>query len=88
MDEPKTHNQQSAMGQLDGLLEEAKQVRAEIDATSATSKKDLEQVATEVKESTDSLNTIFGQLDQADNEAGDELDTIILQEAAASGDEE
>jgi seryl-tRNA synthetase len=86
--DPKADQQHSGMRQLDDLLTQGKQVSAEIDATSRASKKDIEQVSAEVKESTENLNTIFAQLDTADREAGDELDAIVLQEAAAESDQE
>ncbi len=76
-----TPTNQAATAQLDDLIVQAKQVAADIDSTNKEADAQLKSVEAKVDEAAAELEKIYADFDQIDNEASDQLDTLILQQA-------
>lgn len=83
----KTKTDQPSDGQFNVLLDEVKGVVEEIDKTNEQSLGDFNTINTKVDKSIATVENICSDLDQAEKEALDEIDKLILQEAEALAEE-
>jgi len=72
---------QDAVKQLDNLLVETKMVNHDIYETNKEANEGLSEIDREVNKSIDNINQYCAGLDNADAQAGDALDKIILVQA-------
>ncbi len=67
-------------GELDGLLDETKKINQEIDETNKDARGSMDDLDARVNESIASMEPIYSDLDKIEEEAGNELDKLILEQ--------
>ena len=82
INKPTKNNQnvQIIKKQIDDLLADAKRVNKDIDAANKTAQKNMSELNTKVDKSISKVTKVFADLDSIDKEAGDKLDTLILEQ--------
>ena len=70
---------QNLTDELNGLLNEAQDVDRGIDDTNEKARKDMDDIEKDVKGSVDKLDKIYSELNKVDEEAGNELDKLMLE---------
>ena len=78
---------QSTNAKINDLLDEAKNIMQEIDEISNEARVALDNIDSKVSESITTLEKIYSDLDQIEKEAGDEIDSLILQQAEVLAEE-
>lgn len=63
------------------LLAEAKEVNKDIAATNKESRETMDTIESKVDRTISEVESIYADLDRIEREAGDELDTHLLQQA-------
>lgn len=81
--DPTTQSNQLVNAQLNALLDEAKNVVKVIDETNNQAVAAFDDINMRVDESITAVEKIYSDLDQIEEEAGDEIDKLILQQAEA-----
>lgn len=84
----KSAGSQVVNDELDALLEEAKRVGEEVEATAKESKHALDALEKKIDSTIGSIREIHAELDKADKEAGDALDKLAMEEAVDLADKE
>ena len=69
-----------AKDQLEILLAKVKKVNQDIEQINSEAKKEIKEIKKIVDESIVKIEKIFTELDQAEKEAGDQLDKLISQQ--------
>ncbi len=77
----------STNAQLQVLLDEANGVAREIDQIVSESATQFNEIGSKVNESITAIEKICSELDQIEEETGDEMDKLILQQAEALAEE-
>ena len=83
-----TPEQQDLLNQLNALDEEAKIINQKIDEDNKKANNAMDEYQAKVDEAISKINKIFSELDQAEKEASDGLDKVLLQQAEDLADEE
>ncbi|KKS23786.1 MAG: hypothetical protein A2606_01175 [Candidatus Yanofskybacteria bacterium RIFOXYD1_FULL_42_10] len=83
-----TPEQQDLLNQLNALAEEAKIINQKIDEDNKKANNAMDEYQAKVDEAISKINKIFSELDQAEKEASDGLDKVLLQQAEDLADEE
>jgi len=76
------------LNQLNALAEEAKIINQKIDEDNKKANNAMDEYQAKVDEAISKINKIFSELDQAEKEASDGLDKVLLQQAEDLADEE
>lgn len=71
-------NNPTITGKFDDLITEAKKINEEIDETNKNARQKMKEIDDKVNKSVEKVDKICSDLDAIDKEAGDKLDTIIL----------
>ncbi|MFA5746898.1 MAG: hypothetical protein WC926_02370 [Candidatus Paceibacterota bacterium] len=74
-------NIQELDSQLKDLLKKAKKIGQEIEETNKSLEEEMDGLSKKVDMSINNIQQICSDLDQAEKEAGDELDKIALEQA-------
>lgn len=74
-------NREDLMDGLDSLLREARELGRGIDGTNQTSREDIAALDTKIDMTLLSILRRCADLDQVENEAGDEVDRHVLEQA-------
>lgn len=72
---------QDPNAQLSTLADEAKEVNAKIDETNRSASEEMDGLAKSVDDSVGKADTMYADLDHAEQEAGDEFDALALERA-------
>lgn len=75
---------QRLQNKLDGLVAEAEALNNEIDNTNKEVEEKIDTIGAEVNESIGRVREIYSDLDKAEEEAGNALDEVILEEIEES----
>lgn len=83
-----TNSDPGSLKKISDLLAKTRKLNQEIKEANNESRKEIENLNTQVDKTINNIEQIFSELDQIEKEAGDEMDKLILEEAVSLSEEE
>ncbi|HSR89484.1 MAG TPA: hypothetical protein VLK22_03800 [Candidatus Udaeobacter sp.] len=87
LNQANTKSAQGVNAQLNDLLKDAKNLNREIDKTNSEANKNIDGIEAVVDRSVNKITRIYSDLDAIEENAGDELDKLVLQRTKDLADE-
>lgn len=83
-----TNSDPGSLKKISDLLAKTRKLNQEIKEANNESRKEIENLNTQVDKTINNIEQIFSELDQIEKEAGDEMDKLILEGAVSLSEEE